>query len=64
MGIDTRIVPLSRPSRQLGDALKLRPADRGLDPRLIALIRLLARQAADEYYDRVVAPKEAQPPQR
>ena len=62
--MDTKIIPLSRPNSQLGDALKLRPTDRGLDPRLVALVRLLARQAADEYYDGAAAPKEVHPPQR
>ncbi len=64
MGMDAKITLLRQPTNPPGDGLSFGPSDGGLDPRLVALVRLLARQAADEYYDRVVAPKESQPPQR
>ena len=64
MGMDAKIVPLRRSISPPDDGLSFGPSGDGLDPRQLALLRLLARQAADEYYDRVVAPKEAQPPQR
>ena len=62
--MDVKIVPLRRSISPPGDGLSLEPSGGGRDPRLVALVRLLARQAADEYYDRAVAPKEAQPPQQ
>lgn len=62
--MDAKIVPLRRSISPPGDGLRFEPSGSGLDPRLVALVRLLARQTADDYYDRVVAPKEAQPPQR
>ena len=62
--MDAKIALLRRPTNPLGNGLSSGPSGGGLDPRLVALVRLLARQAADEYYDRVVAPKESQPPQR
>ena len=64
MGMDAKIVSLRQPTSPPGDGLSLRPSGGRLDPRLVALVRLLARQAADEYYDQVAAPKESQPPQR
>lgn len=62
--MDVEIVSLLRPTSPSGDGLRFGPSGGGLDPRLVALVRLLARQAADEYYDRVVAPKEVHPPRR
>ena len=62
--MDAKIVPLRRPANPPSYGLSFGPSGGGLDPRLVALVRLLARQAADEYYDLVVAPTEAQPPQR
>ena len=64
MGIDTRIVPLSRLNSPADEGLRLTQAEGRLDPRLVALVRLLARPAADEYCDRAAAPKEVQPPRR
>ena len=64
MGMDAKIVLLRQPTNPPADGLSFGPSDGGLDPRLVALVRLLARQAADEYYDRMVAPKKAQPPPR
>ena len=62
--MDVEIVSPRRPTSPSGDGLTFKPSGGGLDPRLVAVVRLLARQAADEYHDRVVAPKESQPPQR
>jgi hypothetical protein len=62
--MDVEIVSLRRPTSPSGDGLTFKPSGGGLDPRLVAVVRLLARRAADEYYDWAVAPREAQPPQR
>ncbi len=59
--MDTRIVSLSRLNGPLPEGLSFVPHAGTLDPRLVALARLLARQAADEYYDRQAAAEEDQP---
>ena len=61
--MEAKIVPLPRRDGSLRDGLSFTPSG-GLDPRLVAMVRLLARQAADAYYDKIAAPTEDQPPQR
>lgn len=60
--MDKKIVSLSRLNGPLRDGLSFVPHAGTSDSRLVALVRLLARQAADEYYDRQAAAEEDQPP--
>ena len=62
--MEAKIVPLPIPDGWPHDGLRFTPDGTGLDPRLVAMVRLLARQAADAYYDKIAAPTEDQPPQR
>jgi hypothetical protein len=45
-----KVVPLPRREAELRDRLIVTLSSRR-DPRLVQLVRLLARQAADEYFD-------------
>ncbi|GAN74649.1 hypothetical protein Apmu_0199_08 [Acidiphilium multivorum AIU301] len=56
--MEAKIVPLPIPDGSPHDGLRFTPDGTGLDPRLVAMVRLLARQAADAYYDETTAPIE------
>ena len=49
-----KVVPLQRREAELPDRLILTLSSRR-DPRLVQLVRLLARKAADEYFDAALA---------
>ena len=60
-GMDVKVVPLSWSNNPPRDGLSFVPRSDSLDLRLVALVRLLARQAADDYCDQQAAAVEYQP---
>ncbi|MEE3502995.1 hypothetical protein [Acidiphilium acidophilum] len=62
--MDSKVVPLKILAGSPPDGLRFTPGGTAVDPRLIAMVRLLARQAADAYYDQSASPKEDYLPRR